>query len=596
MSHITALFSWIGRKAILYVALFVAILVFAVWTSGDIGAWWKRAPQFHAEQIDGLETIVESVEQQRAVFQSDLDRAEAQAQRQSVQQLDRSIESATIELQSVQAAKPNDTQTIFSRYTLDLDAIRAEEERKLREVFLTQKIRGLERARDAASDYENAIAIAARSINQQRSQIIERREYFRGLVESKYDVYKRYNNDCVNADRRLRDFDQSQLQRSLDYLPFRDRHHIIVKERDRKCGEAHAARQSWESAKAGQQRWQAARVGARRQITRAQAWIENDLPNTSATLADRIEVERERAANTADARVKRLWARYDGPSIVKKALIALGLFIAMPFLIRLFCYFALAPVAMSRDAIRLRVPDAHPMQASQVESSAPSVAIRLASGEELLVRQDYLQTSSHAGSKGTQWWLDWRKPFTSIATGLTFLTRIRGDGEVTTVSAVKDGLAEVTILDLPSGAACVLQPRAIAAVAKPIRRRLLITSHWRLGSLNAWLTMQLRYLVFHGPARLILKGGRGIRIEPAEQGRIFGQDQLVGFSADLAYSVSRTETFWPYFFGREQLLKDRILGGNGVLIIEEAPYTARRGEVRKGLEGMIDAGMKVFGM
>lgn len=192
--------------------------------------------------------------------------------------------------------------------------------------------------------------------------------------------------------------------------------------------------------------------------------------------------------------------------------------------------------------------------------------------------------------------LDWRKPFTSIATGLTFLTRIRGEGEVTTVSAVKDGLAEVTILNLPSGAACVLQPRAIAAVAKPIKRRLRISSHWRLGSLNAWLTMQLRYLVFHGPARLVLKGGRGIRIEPAEQGRIFGQDQLVGFSADLAYSVTRTETFWPYFFGREQLLKDCILGGNGVLIIEEAPYTARRGEVRKGLEGMIDAGMKVFGM
>lgn len=596
MSVIRALLSWIGRKAILYTAIFTAILVFAVWTSGDVGAWWKRAPQFHAQQIKVLETVAASVEEQRTAFQSDLAHAEAQAQRQTVQQLNRSIESATVELQSVQAAKPADTELLFSRYTLDLDAIREEEQRKLREAFLTQKIQGLERAREAASDYQTELTNATRSFKEQRDRIIKQQQKVQSLVETTRNSYVNNRDECVDAGQRLRNFDRSRWQRSLDYLPFRDRHQKLLSERDRECGEARKAFQSWESAKARQQRWQAVRVGAQRQVIRAQAWIEDDLPETSAALVDRIEVERDRAANTADARVKRLWARYDGPSIVKKALIALGLIIVMPFLIRLFCYFVLAPIAMRRDAIRLRVPDAHAMQAAPAERSAPSVAVRLSSGEELLVRQDYLQTSSHAGSKGTQWWLDWRKPFTSIATGLTFLTRIRGDGEVTTVSAVKDGLAEVTILDLPSGAACVLQPRAIAAVAKPIKRRLLITSHWRLGSLNAWLTMQLRYLVFHGPARLILKGGRGIRIEPAEQGRIFGQDQLVGFSADLAYSVSRTETFWPYFFGREQLLKDRILGGNGVLIIEEAPYTARRGEVRKGLEGMIDAGMKVFGL
>ncbi len=251
---------------------------------------------------------------------------------------------------------------------------------------------------------------------------------------------------------------------------------------------------------------------------------------------------------------------------------------------------------MRSTAVRIRIPGGRSVSIPPSAPSATSVGVRLAQDEELLVRQDYLQTSSHAGRKGTQWWLDWTKPITSIATGLTFLTRIRGDGEVTTVSAVRDGLAEVTIMTLPEGAACVLQPRALAAVAQPIGRRLRITRHWRLGSLNAWLTLQLRYLVFHGPVRLVLKGGRGVRVEAAEQGRVFGQDQLVGFSADLAYAVTRTETFWPYFLGREQLLKDRVMAGEGVLIVEEAPLTARRGEVRRGLEGMIDAGMKVFGM
>lgn len=281
---------------------------------------------------------------------------------------------------------------------------------------------------------------------------------------------------------------------------------------------------------------------------------------------------------------------------LRTAAVALALIIATPFLIRLFCYFILAPLAMRRAAIRLRVPDGRGVAIAPAVPSATSVAVRLAPGEELLVRQDYLQTSSHAGAKGTQWFLDWRKPITSIVTGLTFLTRIRGDGETTTISATRDGLAEATVLILPEGASCVLQPRALAAVAQPIGRPLRITRHWRLGSLNAWLTLQLRYLVFHGPARLVLKGGRGVRVEAAEQGRVFGQDQLLGFSADLAYSVTRAETFWPYFVGREQLLKDRVMAGAGVLIVEEAPLSSRRGEVRRGLEGMIDAGMKVFGL
>lgn len=183
-------------------------------------------------------------------------------------------------------------------------------------------------------------------------------------------------------------------------------------------------------------------------------------------------------------------------------------------------------------------------------------AARLERGEELLVRQDYLQTTSHTGAKGTQWFLDWRHPITSLATGLTFLTRIRGEGETTTVSAVRDPFAQVTIVTLPDGASCVLHPRALAAVAQPIRRALRVRTHWRLGSLNAWLTLQLRYVVFHGPARLVVKGGRGCGWR-GERGCVFGQEQLVGFSADLGYSVTRTETFRPYFLGREQLLKDR---------------------------------------
>lgn len=291
------------------------------------------------------------------------------------------------------------------------------------------------------------------------------------------------------------------------------------------------------------------------------------------------------------------WAEWVGlDRILRTAALAFVAVIATPYLIRLVFYFVLAPIAARRPAIRLRVPGgtaAIPLTAR----SAASVGVRLEQGEELLVRQDYLQSTAHGGDKSTRWLLDCRHPLSSIVTGLTFLTRIRDVDDLTTVSAVRDPFAEVTVLTLPEGAACVVQPHALAAVAQPIRRGLRVSSHWRLFSLNAWLTLQLRYLVFHGPARLVIKGRRGVSVEAAERGRVFGQDQLVGFSADLAYSVTRTETFWPYFFGRETLLKDRIEGGDGVLIVEEAPMAGRKaGEVRHGLEGAMDAALKVFGL
>ena len=58
----------------------------------------------------------------------------------------------------------------------------------------------------------------------------------------------------------------------------------------------------------------------------------------------------------------------------------------------------------------------------------------------------------------------------------------------------------------------------------------------------------------------------------------------------------RTETFWPYFFGLEQLLKDRVEAGGGLLILEEAPAAAARKGPRRGLEGAADALLKLVGL
>ncbi len=289
--------------------------------------------------------------------------------------------------------------------------------------------------------------------------------------------------------------------------------------------------------------------------------------------------------------------------IAVTAALALLAIILMPYIIRLFFWYVLAPFAERRTAIRLTVPGGHLADGGEPitlpEKSAVSAPITLMPGEELLVRPGFLQSSADArhATKRTKFLLDWSHPLTSLASGLTMLTRLRGEGSVTTVSAADDPFAEVTVLTLPVGASCVLQPRALAGVVQLQASALRITSHWRLTSLHAWLTLQLRYLVFHGPARLAIVGRRGIRAEAADTGRIFAPDQLVGFSATLGYAVRRNETFWPYFTGREPLLRDRITQGDGILLLEESPGGANgKGGVRRGLEGAVDSMLKAVGI
>jgi hypothetical protein len=333
------------------------------------------------------------------------------------------------------------------------------------------------------------------------------------------------------------------------------------------------------------------RVAIRRAALEKVRALRAELARTQRTYAE--------AGREAQARIALVKADpgFNLQSILATAAVLLAAIIATPYLIRLFFYFILAPIAERRPVVRLLKKAGTEAVPHLLQPSATSAPIMLDAGEELLVRQRFLQSTSSTGSKSTQALLDWRHPFSSLASGLAFLTRIEGAGDTTTVSAVHDPFAEVAVLGLPAGAACVLQPRALVAVVQPSGRPIRITSHWRLGSLHAWLTLQLRFLMFHGPAKLVVKGGRGVRVEEASRGRVFGQAQLVGFSPDLAYSIARTETFWPYFLGLESLLKDKAEAGRGLLVIEEAPVSAGgRALPAKGLEGAADVLLKAVGL
>ena len=149
---------------------------------------------------------------------------------------------------------------------------------------------------------------------------------------------------------------------------------------------------------------------------------------------------------------------------------------------------------------------------------------------------------------------------------------------------------------MPEGSALVLQPSCLVGIIQTRGEQLKITRHWRLGNLGAWLTLQFRFIVFHGPAKLIIKGCRGVRVEPAVSGRTVNQAATLGFSANLEYSVARNETFWSYFFGERELFNDSWQG-KGSCVHAETPHPDdHSGLFGRGIQGIVDTILKTFGI
>ena len=277
---------------------------------------------------------------------------------------------------------------------------------------------------------------------------------------------------------------------------------------------------------------------------------------------------------------------------------------ALPTLLKLFFYYLVAAWAGRRPPIRVITPatpiaaSAPPIPPAGAKASSTSVPVEVRPGEELLVASGFIQSSSASSGKTTRWLLDWSFPLTSLATGLFALTRIAPQqAETIVISSKSDPLAEIAVLDLAADSSLVLRPHALVGVLQDRSRPLRITSHWRLACLHSWLTLQFRHLVFHGPAQLIVKGRRGVRIESAGNGRLISQAMTLGFTADAWYSVQRCETFTAYWRGNDELFNDRFDGAGGIYLYEELPAANRqRGLFGRGIEGLSDSVLKVFGL
>jgi hypothetical protein len=303
--------------------------------------------------------------------------------------------------------------------------------------------------------------------------------------------------------------------------------------------------------------------------------------------------------------VGKLWRPVE--EVLPTALLILLGVVLTPVAIKALFYFVLAPLAARHPPVRL-LPDSDGALTLETGASSVSRAITVDSVHELLVHPEFLQSASVAGEKSTQWLLNWRFALTSLSAGMVALTRIRCDEpETFVISATHNALAEIGVLNLPAGSAVVMQPHNLVGVMQQRDTPLRITAHWRLTSLHAWLTLQLRYLALHGPARLIVQGCRGVQVEPATAGRAINQAATIAFSANLPYSTRRCETFAAYLLGQQELLNDcfgsaRGLGMSeahdaGVFVYEEMPHAHRRaGITGRGLQGLSDSVLKVLGV
>lgn len=301
------------------------------------------------------------------------------------------------------------------------------------------------------------------------------------------------------------------------------------------------------------------------------------------------------------AGTSRAWQAYGVlQPLLLPALLVLAAWWLAPAAIRALFYFMLAPLAARRPAIVIQDAPASSTASARMSAriSTVSHSLALAPGEELLIRPDYCQSQPAGVLVATRLLFDWRRPLSSLAARLWMLKRLRATTEATVVvSATSDPLDEIALLALGPGESFVLQPRGLAGMVYRTGERPAIRSHWRLGTLHAWLTLQLRYLSFEGPATLVLKGCRGVRQEAAGAGRTISQDATLGFSAHARYSTVRAEPFLPYLAGRQPLFHDSFAGQDACFLYEEVPRSAQAGGRRNNpLEVLLDAGLKAFGI
>lgn len=542
-----SLFSWFGRKAGLFSLFFIAIFL-SLWLGPFVSQGFNAA---RGENISFSE-LRRQIEEERDRAGKELNTAQVRAGTMSTDALNKRIDDRIKKRDAV------------------IRRIEDREDDWFGAVF-PQRIIALKKDQIELDLSEREIRLLEAAL-QPRDQLEKALEYLKANRTVPTKAYiARLRKNCTIARGKLREFEARWSADQWARQTLNGESTKLVAEKNRVCDPIKPAQERRERA--------AAAVEARKIANAKLNTLKAQAMPTAANYVAGVSQETPQALAI---------------KAFHSALFAIALAIAVPVVWRFAAYYLLAPFAEKRPPLRF----ANPAQSSTVPlggESRVSLEISLKENEEALARPDYHQTASPGAKVQRRLLLDWSNPITSYFSGMRMLTAFSGAGEKVVFSARSDPLVELALLVLPAGSAAIVRPSALAGLVQPLGNAVRMKNHCRVFSLHALLTWQFRYLEFQGPAKLVLKGGRGIRIETAGPGRIVSQSQLIGFSTDLAYSVIRTEVFLYYLFGREPLLKDRVDEGRGVLLVEEAPLAGKTG-LKRGFEGAFDAFLKLFGI
>ena len=242
-------------------------------------------------------------------------------------------------------------------------------------------------------------------------------------------------------------------------------------------------------------------------------------------------------------------------------------------------------------------PDASPDML--VTNSSKSCRVDLAFGTELLLPMGYPLSKLDGLECDTQpIKLFLSKPLISMASGMYLLNRMvtRTSGTAMLTVPENDPSACLSIVELKEESCLVLRPRYLLGVIQECGKPVTISGHYRIFSSASWLTGQFRYIVFHGPGKLILKGGHEVIVEPVQSGLESNRHMTIGYTANLEYSVIRRSDFLSFVLGSSYLGGERFSGQSGVVLSSATAITNQVGRSAKGSPPWVDTIRTVLGL
>ena len=231
--------------------------------------------------------------------------------------------------------------------------------------------------------------------------------------------------------------------------------------------------------------------------------------------------------------------------------------LVLPGVLRTVSYFVLMPmVSRAHRPIHLAAGSDHATADLRTTEAQRTLTIDLGADEVLSARSEFVRPVQ--GEIRSRLLYDWASPFISFAAGLYFLSRITGDGQVTsaTLASPDDPDAYLMRIDFTDHPGLVIHPKHVVGVIGTPE----LETRWRWG-IQSFATWQVRYIMFVGAGSLIVQGiGDVVATHPRGRSTRMEQNLVMGFDSRLAVGVNRTEVFWPYLRGKTPLVDDEFTG------------------------------------